>query len=134
MPFDPPDIYGVDNLNRRDNEDEIARSILNNGFLAIGHDWPSNYRRQFINYFNSLGASRKFINELENMFNYKADYEDPRTNPISRYDAFYPEEEIMSEEDIKEGAWDNMRHQAKVLDKIAKRENLYQRMKQQIMW
>jgi len=135
-----PDTWGVkgrgsfpNNLVKMTGEKEIARSILNNGFLTIAHNWSSDDRDAFMKLFRKLGASKKFLNSLHDMFNYLVDYEDPRTNPITRYDSFYGDDDE-TEDDIKEGAWDNMVYQSKDLEILAKKEKLYEKLAKMINW
>ena len=83
-------------------------------------------RNVFIRCFKQLGASKRFISALEDMFNYKVDYEDPSTNPLFNEEPYGPW--ATTEDEIKEGAWDNMVDLSRRLDKLAKKEKLYDKM------
>lgn len=114
------------NMQKMSGEDEIARSILNNGFLTIAHNWAVDDENKFIRYFKKLRASTSFISILKVMFVDKGTY-DARPGAFSgMYD--------WEREDMKEGAWENMCHTARQLEKLAKKEKLYDKMKKQVGW
>ena len=137
-----PDVWGVKkgnfphNLQKLSGEKEIARSILNNGFFTIAHNFSSDDRTKFINLFKKLKASKKFLDELDDMFNYKVDYEDPRTNPGfgSSFGWGSGQDDYMGEDEIQEGAWENMSHSASLLDKMARKEKIYDKLAKMINW
>ena len=128
-----PDTWGVkgrgsfpNNLVKMTGEKEIARSILNNGFLTIAHNWSSDDRDAFKSLFIKLGASKKFLSGIDNMFNYLVDYEDPRTSINYKFTDY--------DEEISEGAWENMVAQASSLDSQARKEKLYEKLAKMINW
>jgi len=94
---------------------EIARSILNNGFLTIAHNWKSQDRRLFTELFTSLGASPNFLEFLNDMF-----------RALQKYETSYDE--------AAELAWEDMVEIAQSLDALAKQEGLYDKLDEMIGW
>jgi hypothetical protein len=125
------------NLRRREGNEEIARTILNNGFFTIAHNIPSSEDQNWNNFFKELGASESFLNELEDMFSYKHDHESGEN-----YDNFdslagqgdYDEDDPYAGPDIIEDPWECMVEAATALGRMAEREGLTQKLIKIAKW
>lgn len=122
LAFDDQDFYKkFPNLRRREGDEEICRTVLNNGFFTIAYNISSTEKDNWIRFFTSIGASKQFIYSLESIFDNKAAYEDPERH-------FY------DDEDPEQSAWEDMEIDADNLDKLAQKEGLTKKMMKIAHW
>ena len=123
LSFDKQDLYSkFPNLQPREGDEEICRTVLNNGFFTIAHNISSTSRGNWIRFFKSIGASNNFIWALDSMFDNKATYENPGSNSFEEGD------------DFKESAWEDMSIDADNLTNLARKEGLYKKMREIAHW
>jgi hypothetical protein len=127
--FVHPEVKGEfpNNLKKRSTiKSEIARSILNNGFFTVAHNWDAKYSRNWVELFSELNTPNSFLNNLEELFDLKFMYD----NPSSRT---YGNE--WEKEDFIEGIWDDMGDIAGLLDKeLQRNKELLKKLKEIANW
>ncbi len=95
---------------------EIARTVLNNGFLTVAHNIPAEEKSNWLEFFKNFGADKDFLNTLERLFDEKIYYER------------YPN----SEE--SETAWEEMVYLSRHLDTLAESSGIIEQLMQLINW
>ncbi len=116
----------------QDIDKEIIRSVLNNGFFTIAHNWKSDDKEKFIKVFTELKANKEFLDKLEEMFNKLGVYEEDDFE--DEYSDETGEEDDYLAEDQSSDLWEEMGDISKDLDKIAKQSGLIKRMAKYINW
>jgi len=105
-----------------DGDKEVFRTVLNNGFFTIAHNYRYEDKDRWIKVFRKIGASEDFIEKLDLMFESNEGYYDPATTDWEE------------KEEIMEASWEEMQSYSKTLDRLAKQEDLYAMMSKEINW
>jgi len=109
-----------------DKDKEITRSILNNGFFTVAHNWSSDDRDDFIKLFKKFDSSQNLLFKINTTFDYLDEYEYGKDEVYDESSGEYYSE--------KDGAWKNMVDMSSRVDKLILEEKIDKKMMKYINW